>query len=197
MAERAHPNDPGFQGDSIYKEKMFQRYEWCNQFIKDKDVLDIPCGCGWGTYQLKGYRTCYGMDICMEAIEFARMHYDKRGRCEFVREDMLSFYGEDVNHPSNRKYDVIICMEGYEHVEQTVGLKFLENVQKALRPGGLLLMTCPVLSPEGKHSGNPYHLYEPDETDLMMIVSSRFRVISIERQEFPDNPIYRMVLQRR
>ena len=192
MAERAHPEDPGFKGNSIYKKKMMERYEWANQYIHNKDVLDIPCGCGWGTYCLTGYKSCIGIDIDAPSIEYAERCF-KKTNCEFMVWDMANFRPQF----SCEQFDVIVCLEGYEHIEQKKGILFLEQAKILLRPGGLLLLTCPVIPLRGKHSGNPYHLYEPNEIDFIMIVNSRFRILSAEWQPFPDNPIYRVVLQRR
>lgn len=190
MAERAHPEDPGFKGDSIYAKKLRERYEWANQYIKDKDILDVPCGCGWGTSMLKGYKSCGGMDIAEESVVYAQKNYTT-DKCHFIQGDMTKDF------IANEKYDVIVCLEGYEHISQNDGIRFLEQAERALRPGGLLLLTCPVIPCGGKHSGNKYHLYEPNEIDFIMIMGTRFRILSAEWQDFPDNPIYRMVLQRR
>ena len=190
MAERAHPEDPGFKGNSIYKEKMIERYQWANKYIKGKDILDIPCGCGWGTSYLEGYKSCIGMDIDPESIEWANKHYAKEN-CKFIFHDM------SCRFTIKQTFDVIICLEGYEHVAQWEGIRFLENAKIMLKDEGIILLTCPVIPPRGKHSGNPYHLYEPYETDFIMIMASRFRILNAEWQSFPDNPIYRVVLQRR
>jgi len=188
MAERAHPEDPNFFSGQ-YKQKLYERYEWANNYVKGKDILDIPCGCGWGTSMLKGYKSCVGEDIDLKSINYANEHYMK-DNCIFLLGDMTKICKAE-------KYDVIICLEGYEHIKQEDGIKFLEQARIALKPEGLLLLTCPVIPIGGKHSGNPYHLYEPNEIDLIMILSSRFRVLSLKWQKTPDNPIYRAVLQRR
>ena len=84
MAERAHPQDPGFQDSwfkrNPYREKLFQRYKFCNQFVKDKEVVEIPCGVGWGTSLLKGYKSLIGFDISSEAIQYAVKHYTRPNR---------------------------------------------------------------------------------------------------------------------
>lgn len=50
MAERAHPKDPGFKDrffgliKNKYKKKLYERYNFCNEYIRGKKCLDIPCG---------------------------------------------------------------------------------------------------------------------------------------------------------
>ena len=81
MCERADPEEKGFKDrwfgfvKNKYKANLIRRYSFCNAYIKDKVVLDIPCGMGWGTSILKGYKKAYGIDINEEAVERARRRY--------------------------------------------------------------------------------------------------------------------------
>ena len=56
--------------------------------------------------------------------------------------------------------DVVVCLEGFEHVSEAVGIKFLDEVVRITADDGLLVMTIPVILPGRKHSGNPHHLHE-------------------------------------
>ena len=61
MAERAHPEHKGFKDKFFglfknkYKQNLYKRYLFCNDYISNKIVLDVPCGTGWGTSLLRGY----------------------------------------------------------------------------------------------------------------------------------------------
>jgi hypothetical protein len=35
--------------ENPFKNNLRKRYSFCNKYVKDKNVLDIPCGMGWGT----------------------------------------------------------------------------------------------------------------------------------------------------
>lgn len=192
-AERAHPEHPGFQPGSPYRMKFEERYKWCNQYIKGKRIIDIPCGCGWGTSLLEGYAHCHGADMDVDSIKYATKHYAKLN-CDFVIVDMGAMGAYFVT-PNN--YDVVICLEGFEHVDVETGYAFLNVVKSLLKPGGLLLMTVPVRNPEGKHSGNPYHLNEMYEQDFFHMITEHFRIQEAVRLDMPDNPIYRCVLVNR
>jgi ubiquinone/menaquinone biosynthesis C-methylase UbiE len=194
MAERAHPEDPGFKDKYFglvknkYKQNMIKRYNFCRQYITGKTVLDIPCGVGWGTSLLSGYANIVGIDISAEAVEYAQKKYQKQS-CVFKTGEMQSIPLED------NAVDVILCLEGFEHVVKETGLKFLQESQRVLKPGGLLIMTCPVLNERGKSTANPYHLYEYPEEELVAQLNSNFRIISLERFKGPEGPEYRAVVE--
>lgn len=196
MAERAHPEDPGFQDrwfgikKSRYKKKLFERYRFCLPYILGKDrVLDIPSGVGWGTSLLKGARNIIGMDISQEAVDFANKNYRRSG-CEFIQGDMklLPF--------PNSHFDVIICLEGFEHVSVSIGRQFLFEAHRVLVTGGILLMTCPVLNEMGQSTGNPYHIHEYQEKELIGLVNSIYQIQLQERIQGPDGPEYKLVLAK-
>jgi len=179
MAERAHPEDPGFQEGSLYRANLFKRYAFADKFAKGKTVLDIPCGVGWGTSLLGGkYRV--GIDICADAIAYAKEHYPG---IDFLAGDM-------ANIPlKNNSIDVVVCLEGFEHVSRTTGMQFLEEAVRVIKDDGLLVMTVPVILPGGRHSGNHYHLHEPALSDLKDILARKFYTQSLEIVKGPDGPV--------
>lgn len=195
MAERAHPDDPGFRDrwfglkKNPYREKLYERYRFCNTHIKDQAILDVPCGSGWGTSLLKGYRRCVGVDISEEAVAFAKKKYERPGRLDFVVGGMEKLPAKDAD------VDVIVCLEGFEHVDRSVGTAFLLEAQRALKRGGLLIMTCPVLNEFGADTGNPHHLCEYPEEELIDKLNRGFRVRTIERVQGPEGPEYRTVVE--
>lgn len=188
MAERAHPEDPGFASlESPYRKKFFERYEFCNRFVAAKRVIDVPCGVGWGTSLLQGYHKVIGIDIAEEAIDYAQQHYNST-RTFFKTGDMACL------PLSDNSADVIICLEGFEHVPRDTGERFLIESKRVLFCDGLLIMTCPVLNESGHTTQNPYHLFEYPEEELISLVNTHFRIQSLERIAGPDGPEYRMLL---
>jgi ubiquinone/menaquinone biosynthesis C-methylase UbiE len=193
MAERAHPEDPGFQDKSFgliknkYKKKLFERYEHCNAFVREKEVLDIPCGVGWGTSLLKKVKSVVGIDISSEAIADANRIFSRKN-INFVVGDMAKI-------PLHKdSIDIICCLEGLEHVDRTIGLRFLEESKRVIRNQGILIITCPVLNEQGETTGNPYHLIEYPEEELIDLFNKNFRILQLERIKGPDGPEYRSVL---
>ena len=193
MAERAHPDLPGFKDKwfglkrSIYKERLFERYRFCNTYIKNKIVLDIPCGVGWGTTLLRGYNSTIGMDVSVEAIQYAKKHFERKNR-KFLTGDMQAIALNDDS------VDIIICLEGFEHVTKEIGEKFITESKRVLKQNGLLIMTCPVLNECANSTGNPSHLNEYPEQELIELLNKNFRIIKMERIKGPEGPEYRAVL---
>ncbi len=179
MAERAHPEDPGFREGSPYRAHLFKRYAFANRFAAGKVVLDIPCGVGWGTSLLAARRRI-GIDISAEAIAYAKAHYSG---IEFLTGDMANIPLADGS------VEVIVCLEGFEHVTRETGQRFLREAARVVQPGGLLVMTVPIIPEGGKHSGNPYHLHEPSLSELKGLVASDFHTELIETVETPNNPV--------
>lgn len=166
---------------------MYERYKFPNKFIKGKKVLDIPCGVGWGTSLLKGVTFIVGIDISKEAIDYAKKHYGNKNK-RFCVGDMQSIGLKDDS------IDVVICLEGFEHASRDVGARFIEESKRILKSDGLLLLTCPVLNEKGESTGNPYHLSEYPEYELIEMLNKNFRMLRLERIKGPDGPEYKAVL---
>jgi SAM-dependent methyltransferase len=182
MAERAHPADFRHRWEfrfrrrwipsvtrvvNPYREAFFWRYLWVSKHAQSLDVLDVPCGMGWGTSLIKGARSIVGIDVDLASIEEAARRYSKHAR--FIQGDMAS-----LNFP-NDSFDLVACLEGIEHVSVQVGGRFLSETARVLRSKGLLLLTSPYCS-NGRHSGNPYHVHEYQPEELRGILSTDFSI---------------------
>jgi ubiquinone/menaquinone biosynthesis C-methylase UbiE len=193
MAERAHPEDQGFQkrlfglAQNPYREKLFERYRFCNSYVEGKVILDIPCGVGWGTSLLRRASYVIGADISKEAIHYARQHYGNRTR-RFLVADMKSIPLRD------NTIDVTLCLEGFEHVSKETGVIFITELKRVVRIKGLIAMTCPVINEFGRSTNNPYHLYEYPEEELINLLNAHFRILELEMIKGPDGPEYKALL---
>lgn len=185
MAERAHPDLLGFQTKwrmvlrrgyipwirierSPYGKELFWRYKWVNHFCRNRDVLDIPCGMGWGTSLLKNCRRVVGVDIDREAIREARERYGKAAEFQVGNMAELDF--------AANSFDVVLCLEGIEHVTPGVAEAFIPQVRRVLRKEGMFFISSPCTK-TGKHSGNPYHIKEYKPIELRTLLGSHFDII--------------------
>ncbi|MEX2033272.1 MAG: glycosyltransferase [Candidatus Colwellbacteria bacterium] len=123
------------------------RYVFAAKFSKDKKVLDISCGSGYGTGMLKRDGLADhvdGVDISESAIDYARSHFG-RGGVSFYTGDITSFGEGD-------KYELITCFETMEQVQDYA--KAFDNLYRVLKPGGVLLLSAPnrrILSPQNRN----------------------------------------------
>ena len=175
-AERAHPKVAGYRvlGGKleVYGQYMLERYAWANQFVKGKVVLDAPTGVGWGASTLSVASKIFGLDICEEAILYGRIHY----------KNVIFVVGNMTNMPfGDSKFDVVSCLDGYEHVTKTQQYYFLLEVSRCLKPNGTFVVTVPT----GAEAliNNPYHLHVPTKEEFYCSVSEFFLVEYVEEKQ--------------
>jgi len=105
------------------------RYEWINSQVEAKSsITDACCGVGYGSNILaKGGHTVTGIDIRMEAILYARKHWN-HSRVTFSKGDLsLSASGQ------LKKSDVAVAFECIEHIKDPRPmLKALRKTAKSL-----------------------------------------------------------------
>jgi ubiquinone/menaquinone biosynthesis C-methylase UbiE len=105
--------------------------------IAGKNVLEVGSGRGGGASYVARYfhpRSFTGIDICKAAIRFSNARYADQDNLEFRVGDALSLPFE------NDSFDVVINVESAQHYGD-MG-RFLEEVHRVLRPGGIFLMAC-------------------------------------------------------
>lgn len=174
MAERAHPDDPAFRRRWVrtrlggwlpwlrrlpnpYLDAFLWRYRWVTSHALGKDVLDVPCGMGWGTSRIRGARSLTGLDLHPESIREARQRYRRHAAFRVGDMQQLGFASDS--------FDLVACLEGIEHVPVGVGQAFLKECHRVLRPGGQLLLSSPYCR-TAPHSGNPHHVHEYSPAEI-------------------------------
>lgn len=97
-------------------------------------ILDIGCGRGWLTNLASCFGSCDGIEPVAAPVELARRNYPH-----------LNFYVGTLpvllESPDFKPYDVIICSEVIEHVEDKQA--FLKNMVQCLAPKGHVIITTP------------------------------------------------------
>jgi 2-polyprenyl-3-methyl-5-hydroxy-6-metoxy-1,4-benzoquinol methylase len=88
------------------------RYLQALDYVKDKTVLDIGCGCGYGSFILSIMSSFVtGVDDSKESIIFAKQHWTKH-HMEYVCCDVCQY------NPG-KEFEVVVAFEVIEHIEQT------------------------------------------------------------------------------
>ncbi|WP_426345327.1 class I SAM-dependent methyltransferase [Alcaligenes sp. HNGD-HTN06] len=130
------------------------RYSAVLPYVRDKVVLDLACGEGYGSALLKmaGARRVIAADVSVEAVEKSRTLFSEVG-VEYLQADAHSLaeqFGSDY-------FDVVVSIETIEHVPDDS--EFLSLLKQMAKPDAVFYITCPndhwYFEPD---QSNPYHL---------------------------------------
>ncbi|TES88943.1 MAG: class I SAM-dependent methyltransferase [Desulfobacteraceae bacterium] len=142
---------------------------FCRPWLK---VLDFPCGSGYASKLLGEYGVFYeGRDYDSVTIEYANSIYR---RSIFYKDrfgNLPRFILDDLRWSNlpDEAYDVIAFIEGIEHIEQKYQAGAIKALEKALKPGGVLIVSSPE-APGGKSGPskmNKHHLWELTKYDFV------------------------------
>lgn len=134
-------------------------------------IVDVGCGDGRLTREIKlGFPEChvFGIDYSCRAIKLAQA----------MNQDIpdLNFLAIDITKERlERKYDMAILMEVFEHVPINECEIFLESLSSILNDNGQLLLTVP-------HSNKPLeykHFQHFSVSSICKFLSKHFNVIEI------------------
>jgi 2-polyprenyl-3-methyl-5-hydroxy-6-metoxy-1,4-benzoquinol methylase len=167
------------------------RYVFASQFVRDKVVLDVACGSGYGSSYLanKGARGVVGGDREPEAIAQAKQYY-KKGGVEFVLLDATRMPIRDSS------FDVIVSFETIEHVAEYE--KFLGECRRVLRDNGHFICSTPnVQTPGVEKAVNPYHVNEFSGEQLCQLLNGYFQDTKLFGQSFITNKTGCLISEQR
>lgn len=99
-------------------------------------VLDLGCGNGSFTNLIRksGFFPVVGIDGSESGVEIARKFFSG---IDFDCQDLT----EEIPAELHGKFDAVVCLEVIEHM--LLPRTLLNNAMRALRPGGILLLSTP------------------------------------------------------
>lgn len=157
--------------DQAYREHL-ARYLWAAPFTRAKAVLDVACGSGFGAHRLAaGALSVTGLDVSSEAVGFARRHYAHPGLA-FVQGNALALPF------AAGSFDAVVSFETLEHLSDAE--RFLAEVRRVLRPGGLALLSTPdreilpLFTLDPAEYRNPFHTREYTLPELRELLERQF-----------------------
>lgn len=164
----------------FYGAQHLSRYLWALQFVKNKKVLDVGCGSGYGTAILaKSATEVIGIDKSENAVNYAR----NRFTAENTR-----FYVKDILNDElfKEKFDVILSFEVIEHLKDIE--IFLNKLIGLLADQGRLIIGTPNLlfRQINKIPDNPFHLKEYTPEELKGLLGKHFNQVEIYGQKIFD-----------
>jgi ubiquinone/menaquinone biosynthesis C-methylase UbiE len=131
-----------FTGERLMPEVMnedtflhLHRYAITFDYIKDKDVIDIACGEGYGSFLMSKYaKNIIGIDIDKNTIDNANSKY--------VNNNLSYLQGDVSKIPlQSSTIDVVVSFETIEHT--TMHNEMMVEIKRVLKPDGLLIMSSP------------------------------------------------------
>jgi SAM-dependent methyltransferase len=132
----------GVLGDHI------SRYRFGSLFAASLDILDIPCGTGYGAQVIGSIPKSYvGVDIDEESVAYAEENYGSLV-ASFRSGDMTEIPFEDES------FDRVYSFEGVEHLRSREDqVKFIQEIRRVLRPKGTFIISTPQ---RGATGGTPW-----------------------------------------
>ncbi len=133
-------------------------------------VLDIACGYGFGSARLAAQaREVVGADLDAATIRLVSERYADVPNLSFTAANALMMPFADAS------FDTVVSFETIEHVDAG---RFLAEVRRVLRPGGLFIMSTPQ-NAIGHVPVNPHHLVEYSLEQILAIVQPVLQVEKI------------------
>jgi 2-polyprenyl-3-methyl-5-hydroxy-6-metoxy-1,4-benzoquinol methylase len=168
-SERVSPDQQPTVEDQLIFQMHFKTYEHAASFVKNKTVLDIGSGDGYGSYYLKGQaQKVIGVDVAKESIEAANQKY-QAAHLEFnhLTSDTLPF--------KEHTFDLVVAFQVIEHVPDEK--LFLKEIHRVLKPGGRVILSTPNAKIRLLFFQNPwnkFHIQEFTQEDLSNLLKVNF-----------------------
>jgi len=151
-----------------------KRYEFALPYCEGSEVLDGACGAGYGSALLATRaRRVLGVDVSGEAIAYARSRY-RAANLEFAEMDLAAL------EVAAASFDVVCSFETIEHVDDRE--RYLSEVRRVLRPGGLYLVSTPQVARTTETPENPFHRVEYERADFEALLRLHFGSVSLYGQ---------------
>ena len=146
-------------------------YEYAQQFVVNKTVVDVGCGTGYGCKILaEKARLVYGIDYDEEAVAYCKSNYAGQN-IRYIKMD-ANFLDID------RQFDVAVTFQVIEHMQDLA--KFVKHLKQAVKPNGIIFISTPnVKQPQKVKGANPFHFNEMNYTQFRKLISDNFSLFEI------------------
>jgi ubiquinone/menaquinone biosynthesis C-methylase UbiE len=168
LADTGERMVPSFHKGKLLYGEHIARYEAMRSFTKDKRVLDIASGSGYGTNILSKHAAFVtGVDYDADAIEYSKLNYASKNS-EFKQGDATAIPMAD------KSVDVVISLETIEHIDDYE--KFLSEIKRVLTDDGIAIISTPndLESPDGNH----FHVHEFDYHEALAAFKKQFKHVA-------------------
>lgn len=162
------------------------RYRFAREFVKGKNVLDLACGEGYGSFMFSEDAHCViGIDIDDATVRHASAKY--------LRENLKFIKGSITEVPIEEEgmFDIIVCFEALEHI--TEHNELIKEVKRLLKKDGTFIVSTPNKSEYSEEQGykNPFHIKEFYLDEFKDILENNFKNILLYGQKmYPSSNIF-------
>lgn len=178
---------PGVCPEESTELQHVARYRWAREFARNRIVLDVGCGCGYGTAILDETATkVVGFDSDFDSIQYAQKNYAVPGRVGFAIGD-----AEKRLFPPT-SFDVAVCFELLEHLDDPDAC--LRSMWAMLRENGLLIASTPNLAKPEPEAVFHKHAWPALRFADLIERSGMFRCVAFLGQDERDD--WRLNVQR-
>lgn len=155
-----------------------QRYLFAlDRISKEDDVLEIGTGLGFFTEMLlNGCKSVTGVEFDEPSYKTTSERVGSRARIIQGDAQQLPF--------SDESFSATVCLEVLEHLPNY--RKAVAEIRRCLTSSGRAIISVPYRHIGGKNPQNPYHLYEPGETELTEEFRHHFEKVETFYQLYPE-----------
>ncbi|MBI3209355.1 MAG: methyltransferase domain-containing protein [Candidatus Solibacter usitatus] len=160
---------PGQVDPDLFNEH-FARYAFASRLARNRRVLDVACGTGYGVAELASVAASVtGIDVSPDAIAYARDNFTKTNV-------MFQVAAAEQTQLEPASFDLITAFEMIEHL--TDARAFLAEAKRLLTPTGQLVVSTPnrlYYEETRRVAGpNPFHTHEFDFAEFQSLLAEFF-----------------------
>ena len=157
----------GPQMGAVVDPHLDRFYIW-GPMCTGRRVLDVGCGWGYGAQIMARYaKEVVAIDIDASEVGFARANHTAPN---------LTYVCGRLEDYKGALFNVEICTEVLEHLEDDAMQSLLRAMRRLLAPGGMLLFTTPCQD-YTKRGDNVHHIREFCYVDLLQVLKVFFKPV--------------------
>jgi ubiquinone/menaquinone biosynthesis C-methylase UbiE len=182
---------PGQVDADLWNEHV-ARYAFASRLCRNRRVLDIGCGTGYGSADLAlNAQHVTGLDISAEALSYARERFG-RPNLRLLRSSASALpFASSV-------FDLVVGFEVIEHLPDWQA--FLQESKRVLAPGGQFIVSTPnkhFYAETRRDSGpNPFHEHEFEYAEFREALLAVFPSVSLFVEDHTEGILFRAVSSR-
>jgi 2-polyprenyl-3-methyl-5-hydroxy-6-metoxy-1,4-benzoquinol methylase len=158
------------------EKEHLDRYNFVKEFTNGKKVLDIACGCGYGSYLIANEgnaKEVVAIDLDSDSIRYGNHRFNNPAIKRYI-DDAQEYIKES-------EFDVIVSFETIEHLPKFD--QFLKNMSKSLKDDGFFYVSTPIVKKTRTNCVNPFHVIEWSFEDFHKIINGNFNIEEIYLQD--------------